>query len=89
MDAVGVSDFHKDQERCTLDWEVPTITIVAQEQIVGIRSTSTDPKHFYQVMELPMNVSDKRDWSVYVNHIVLFLKDLLCHETYLFYFLFF
>ena len=54
----------------------PKLTyIVAHEEVIGIRSTATDPKKLNEIMKLTMDVSTHRDRTLHRLHIPLLHQD--------------
>ena len=63
-DSVLEAHLQAHQQRHCLHAVVATIDIVAHEQVVCIRRTSTNLKQFHQVVELAMNVTTDGDWAL-------------------------
>jgi hypothetical protein len=55
--AIGVADLETDQERDGFDTVIASIDVIAHEQVIGIRSRSTDAKEFHEIVPLSVNVA--------------------------------
>lgn len=92
--AVRVAQLQREQQQEGLHAVVPTIHVVSHEEIVCVGTVATDEEEFFQIIELPVNVSadltvrettrkTNSDGGADFANIVLFQQDLLrfCAQT--------
>ena len=75
-DSVLIADFKSDQKGNCLNWIVPTIDVVAHEQVICVRRAAANPEELHKVMELAVDIAAYSDWTFNFGHIWLFGKDI-------------
>jgi len=54
-----------------LDRVVPSVYVIAHEEVVGVGGLSTNLEQLTQVVELAMDITANGDWSTYLLHVGL------------------
>mmetsp|Transcript_46806 Transcript_46806/g.100246 ORF Transcript_46806/g.100246 Transcript_46806/m.100246 type:complete len:256 (-) Transcript_46806:193-960(-) len=72
-----------EEQRDALHREVPSVYIVAQEEIVGVWRKASNAEELHEVMELSVHIPAYRDWTPHGLHIALARQNLLGQFAYL------
>ena len=91
IDTVRVSNLQSEEKEKCLNTVITSINIVAQKQIIRIRTVSAESKEFQDVVELAMNISTnllfrRLGWkygngSVNLQNIPFICQNFLCFGT--------
>jgi hypothetical protein len=76
--SISESDLQTHEQCNCLNRVISSVNIISHEQVIGLRGLPTDAKKFFQVMELPVNISAYGDWSANNRHVRLLNQNFLC-----------
>jgi len=77
-DAVLEAHLKAHEQGHSLDRVVPTINVIAHEEVVCVRGTSSNLKQLHKVVKLAVNVSANGHWAPDRLHVQLTLENLFC-----------
>jgi len=80
-DSISEANFERNQQRHSLNWVVPSVDIVAHEEVISFRKLASNPKQLEQIVKLPVNVTTDSDRWPHHGHIRLVREDLLALLT--------
>ena len=70
-DTILKADFETDEECHGFHAVVAAINIVPHEQVVGVRTATSNLEKLHEIMELAMNITTDGYWALYRLHIDL------------------
>lgn len=84
VDAIRIPQFQADEEGDGLDAEHSAVDVVAEEEVVCVRTVPADPEYLYEIEELSVDVAHDGDGGCDVDYIALAHQQLLCLSAYRF-----
>ena len=76
--SISESDLQTHEQCNCLNRVISSVNIISHEKVIGLRGLPADAEKFFQVMELPVNISADGDWSANNRHVRLLNQNLLC-----------